>query len=146
MQNLDGPNAVADLVATANTLRARPEVTGKLGCVGFCMGGRLSYHLAASGAVDATVCYYGGGIQNFLAQAPEIKVPILFHYAELDAHIPAEAVRAVKAAFASHTDATVHTYAGADHGFNCWGRPMYKQQAAALARGRTLEWLSQRLS
>jgi carboxymethylenebutenolidase len=91
------------------------------------------------------VCYYGGGIQNFLALAPEIKIPMLFHYADLDAHIPAEAVSAVKVAFASHADATVHTYPGADHGFNCWGRPMYQQQSAAMARGRTLEWLSQRL-
>ncbi|MBC7919361.1 MAG: dienelactone hydrolase family protein [Rhodoferax sp.] len=145
MNGLDGPNAVKDLVAASVALRARVEVTGKVGVVGYCMGGRLSYHLAATGAVDTAVCYYGGGIQNVLAEAPNVRVPILFHYGALDAHIPSSAVDAVKAAFAGHSSAQFHVYAGADHGFNCWGRPMYNQRAAALARGRTLEWLSAHL-
>ena len=142
MQNLDTPNAIADLVSTANALRARPEVTGKIGSVGYCMGGRLSYSMAAAGAVDTAVCYYGGGIQNQLDVAAQVQVPILFHYAALDAHIPVDAVNAVKAAFAGHKDAVFHDYAGVDHGFNCWGRPMYNQRAAALAHGRTLEWFA----
>ena len=145
MQGLDGPNAVKDLVATAAALRERPERVGKIGVAGFCMGGRLSYQLAATGAVDTAVCYYGGGIQNALEAAPNVQVPILFHYAALDAHIPPAAVDAVKGAFASHSNAQFHVYEGADHGFNCWGRPMYNQRAAALAHGRTLEWLSRHL-
>ena len=145
MNGLDGPNAVKDLVAAAQTLRARPEVIGKVGVAGFCMGGRLSYQLAATGAVDTAVCYYGGGIHNALEVAPKVQVPILFHYAALDAHIPPAAVDAVKAAFANHSNAQFHVYEGADHGFNCWGRPMYNQRAAALAHGRTLEWLSKHL-
>lgn len=146
MQNLDGPRAVADLVATAQALRQRPEVTGKVGVVGYCMGGRLAYHLAASGAVDTAVCYYGGRIQNHLEVAASITVPILFHYAALDAHIPPQAVEAVKGAFAGHPNAQFHIYENAGHGFNCWGRPMYHQRAAALARGRTLEWLANTLA
>jgi carboxymethylenebutenolidase len=146
MTNLDGPNAVQDLVSTAQALRARPEVNGKIGSVGFCMGGRLSYALAATGATDAAVCYYGGGIQNNLGLAPNIQVPILFHYAELDDHIPATAVSAVKEAFAGNDKAQFHVYPGVGHGFNCWGRPMFNQRAAALARGRTLQWLSEKLA
>jgi carboxymethylenebutenolidase len=138
MTNLDEAHAVADLVSTANALRARPEVSGKLGAIGFCMGGRLSYQLAASGAVDAAVCYYGGGIQNHLDKAPKVQCPILFHYAALDGYIPATAVADVKKAFAGRANAQFHVYEGVDHGFNCWGRPMYQQRAAALARGRTL--------
>jgi carboxymethylenebutenolidase len=145
MTNLDEAHAVADLVSTATALRARPEVSGKVGSIGFCMGGRLSYQLATSGAVDAAVCYYGGGIQNHLDKASAVKGPILFHYAGLDAHIPATAVAAVKHAFADRTNAQFHVYPDADHGFNCWGRPMYQQRAAALAHGRTLVWLSEKL-
>jgi len=145
MNGLDGPNAIKDLMATAQALRQRPEITGKLGVVGFCMGGRLSYHLAATGAVDTAVCYYGGRIQDQLDVATQIQVPILFHYGALDAHIPATAVEAVKGAFAGRSNAQFHVYEGADHGFNCWGRPMYNQRAAALARGRTLEWLANHL-
>jgi carboxymethylenebutenolidase len=146
MNGLDGPNAIKDLVTTAQTLRQRAEVTGKLGVVGFCMGGRLSYHLAATGVVDTAVCYYGGRIQDQLDVAASIQAPILFHYGALDAHIPATAVEAVKGAFAGRSNAQFHVYEGADHGFNCWGRPMYNQRAAALARGRTLEWLSNHIS
>jgi carboxymethylenebutenolidase len=146
MTNLDGPNAVQDLVSTAQALRARPELNGKIASVGFCMGGRLSYALAATGATDAAVCYYGGGIQNSLALAPAIQVPILFHYAELDDHIPATAVSAVQDAFGGRSNAQFHVYPGVGHGFNCWGRPMYNQRAAALARGRTLQWLSEKLA
>ena len=110
-----------------------------------CMGGRLSYALAATGATDAAVCYYGGGIQNNLGLAPSIAVPILFHYAELDDHIPATAVASVQQAFAGNDRAQFHVYPGVGHGFNCWGRPMYQQSAAALARGRTLVWLAENL-
>ena len=145
MTHLDGPNAVRDLVSTAQALRARPEVNGKIGSVGFCMGGRLSYALAGSGAVDAAVCYYGGGIQNNLGLAASVQVPILFHYAELGDHIPQEAVSAVRDAFAAHQQARFHVYPGVGHGFNCWGRPLYNQRAAALARGRTLQWLAENL-
>ncbi|MDI1244304.1 MAG: dienelactone hydrolase family protein [Rhodoferax sp.] len=146
MTNLDEAKAVADLVSTAKALRARPEVSGKLGSIGFCMGGRLSYQLAASSAVDAAVCYYGGGIQNHLDKAPAVQGSILFHYAALDGYIPATAVADVKKAFAGRSNAQFHVYEGVDHGFNCWGRPMYQQRAAALARGRTLAWLAEHLT
>jgi carboxymethylenebutenolidase len=142
MQNLDGPNAVKDLQAAAHVLRQRPETHGKVGVVGYCMGGRLAFELAATGAVDTAVCYYGGRIQERLEIAPSVQVPVLFHYAALDAHIPATAVDAVKEAFAGRSHALFHIYEGVDHGFNCWGRAMYNQRAAALAKGRTLEWLS----
>jgi len=145
MNGLDGANAVKDLQATAQALRARPELNGKIALLGFCMGGRLSYALAATGAVDAAVCYYGGGIQNNLGAAAAIDVPILFHYAELDDHIPPTTVEAVRGAFAGRSNAQFHVYSGVGHGFNCWGRPMYQQRAAALARGRTLQWLAENL-
>ncbi|RFO96677.1 carboxymethylenebutenolidase [Rhodoferax lacus] len=145
MTNLDAPNTVRDLQSAAQALRERPEVTGKIASLGFCMGGRLSYALAATGAVDGAVCYYGGGIQNNLEQAPAIQAPILFHYAELDDHIPPTAVAAVQAAFAGRSNAQFHVYPGVGHGFNCWSRPLYNQRAAALARGRTLQWLAENL-
>ena len=53
---------------------------------------------------------------------------------------------AVKEAFAGNDKAQFHVYPGVGHGFNCWGRPMYNQRAAALARGRTLQWLSEKLA
>lgn len=146
MTNLDGPMAVKDLTSTVTTLRGRSEVKGKVGAVGYCMGGRLAYLAAAHSGIDSAVCYYGGGIQNNLDVAPSVAIPILFHFGEKDTHIPKEAVDAVRAAFVTHPNARVDVYADAEHGFNCWGRPSYKQSAAALARGRSLEWFATTLS
>lgn len=143
MTQLDAPNAVLDLQATAHALRGSGDVQGKVATLGFCMGGRLAYALAATGSIDAAVCYYGGRIQDNLGLAASIAVPMLFHYAENDPHIPLDAVDAVKAAFAGHSQAQFHVYPGADHGFNCWERPAYHQRNAALAHGRTLQWLAE---
>ena len=147
MQGMDFPKAVEDLCAAAQALKARPEVTGKVASLGFCMGGMLSYLVGTSdGAVDASVCYYGGGIHTALDRAPQAKVPMLMHFAEKDGFIPMDAVNQIKAAFAGNSAVEIHTYPNVDHGFNCWGRPMYQQKAAALARGRSLEFLSKSIS
>lgn len=145
LQNVDTAKAIADLSSAADALRQRPEVTGKVAIVGFCLGGQLAYRTAATGKVEAAVAYYGGGIQNHLAMANQITQPIVFHYAGLDGHIPQSAVTDVKDSFAGRSNATFYDYPTADHGFNCWGRPMYNQQAAALAHGRTLIFLSKNL-
>lgn len=139
---LDFGRAVRDLSAAAQVLRLLPQRTGKVASVGYCMGGLLSYLLAATGSVDAAVCYYGAGIDGHLDAADQIGCPLLLHFGEQDALIPSAAVKAVSKAFAAKADAWVQHYPGVDHGFNCWGRPVYHQAAAALARGRTLEFLS----
>jgi carboxymethylenebutenolidase len=137
--------AVADIGATAAALRAMPEVTGKVAAIGFCFGGRLAYLTAAQGTVDVAVSYYGGGIQNQLDVAPKIKVPMQFHYGELDSGIPMSAVGQVKERFAGRDDVEFHLYPNADHGFNCTDRASYHQHSAALAHGRTLTFLGERL-
>jgi carboxymethylenebutenolidase len=145
MQKIDPALAVADIGATAKTLRSLPEVGGKIAAIGYCFGGRLAYLAAAQGLVDVSVAYYGGGIQNQLDQSSKINVPIQFHYGELDAHIPASAVSQVKESFAGRSNAEFHVYPGADHGFNCTDRGSYNQHAAALAHGRTLTFLGDKL-
>ncbi|MBR9883536.1 MAG: dienelactone hydrolase family protein [Oceanospirillales bacterium] len=142
---VDDAQAGADIAAAAEYLKGLPEVTGAVAAIGYCLGGQLAYRAAAAGKVDAAVAYYGGGIQNALELAGNIEQPILFHYAALDKMIPAEAVDQVKVAFEGRDNATFHTYAGVDHGFNCWGRPAYNQKASALAHGRTLSFLSEHL-
>ena len=142
MTRLDMDLAIKDIAVGAKTLRARPEVTGRVASLGYCMGGLFSYLTAASGSVDASICYYGAGIEGYLKQASQIHCPILLHFAEKDAYIPAAAVKSISKLFDKKGDAWVLSYPGVDHGFNCWGRPMYNQSAAALARGRSLEFLS----
>lgn len=142
MRNIQADTVVADLQATLAALRARPEFTGKVGALGYCMGGRLAYTAAAKLPLDAAVAYYGGGIQNQLDLATNVACPMQFHYAEQDTHIPLDAVAAVKAAMAGKP-AEFHVYPGAQHGFNCWARASHHAGSAALAHGRTLGFLSQ---
>ena len=149
MGGLDRPNAALDLASTAAALRAHVAVDGKVGkiaSVGYCMGGALSFLCAATGIVDAAVCYYGGGIHTMLDHAPNIKVPMLMHFAENDGHIPMTAVESVQAAFKGRDEVRIDVYPGVDHGFNCWGRAMYNQKAAALAHGRSLAFLAKMIA
>jgi carboxymethylenebutenolidase len=131
-----------DLAEGANALRARSEVRGRgIGAIGYCMGGRLAYAAAATAGIDAAVAYYGGGIQDMLDLAPQIRCPVQFHYGALDANIPLSAVAQVRAAMRGR-EAVVHVYDNADHGFNCWARGSYHAASAALAHGRALQFLA----
>ena len=134
-----------DLDDSVTALRARPEVQGRrVGVVGYCMGGRQAFVAAATAGVDAAVAYYGGGIQDLLALAPNIGCPMQFHYGARDPNIPLAAVDKVRAAMAGKP-AEVFVYDAADHGFNCWERGSYHAASAALAHGRTLQFLAERL-
>ncbi|HEY1611152.1 MAG TPA: dienelactone hydrolase family protein [Paraburkholderia sp.] len=145
MQKTDGTLAAQDIAAAAAVLRQRPEANGKVAAIGYCFGGRIAYLAAAAGSVDAAVAYYGGGIQNQLDLADQVKVPIQFHYAENDHAIPLSAVGEVKERFAGRDNAEFHLYQGAEHGFNCSVRASYNQHASALAHGRTLSFLAEHL-
>ena len=134
-----------DLADSVKALRARPEVQGRgIGAFGYCMGGRLAYVAAATAGVDAAVAYYGGGIQDTLDLAPQIRCPMQFHYGALDANIPLSAVDKVRAAMQGKP-AEVFVYDTADHGFNCWARGSYHAPSAALAHARTLQFFAERL-
>src|SRR3954454_19158315 len=87
-QGLDGEGAVEDAAVALAALRARPEVEGPVGAVGFCLGGRLAFGLGAAAQPDAIVCYYGSGIADSLDAADSIECPALFHYGGEDRFIP----------------------------------------------------------
>jgi len=139
---LDLAATVRDLAAAVQALRARPECGGRVASLGYCMGGLLSYLCAAQGLVDAAICYYAGGIQGQLQQAPRIACPIQMHFAGRDRFIASQTVDAVRGALEANADATVHVYPDADHGFNCWDRGAYEPRAAVLAHGRSLQFLA----
>ncbi|HYS11993.1 MAG TPA: dienelactone hydrolase family protein [Burkholderiaceae bacterium] len=136
MTGITPAQLLADIGTTVKALRARGEVSGKVGAFGYCMGGRLAYFAAATAGVDAASCFYGGGIHDNLDKAAGITCPIQFHYGERDKVIPPAAVEKVKAAMAGKR-AEVFLYE-ADHGFNCWERGSYEPRSAALAHARTL--------
>ena len=128
-QQLDLQTTLKDIQAAINLASER----GKVGVVGYCFGGLLTWLSACNlQGVNAASSYYGGGIVDHLNGAP--KCPLMMHFGELDGHIPMADVDQIKAFV---TDVPVHVYP-ADHGFNCDHRGSYNAESAALARSRTL--------
>ncbi|MEM7404187.1 MAG: dienelactone hydrolase family protein [Pseudomonadota bacterium] len=131
---------VLDMEAAASAAREG----GKVGTVGYCWGGSLSYLAACKCNVDASVGYYGGQILKILDDDPgaKPKVPTILHFGEKDAGIPMETVDAVKAA---NPDIPVYMY-DADHGFNCSHRGSFDEPSAKVALDRTLAFFGEHLS
>lgn len=134
---------VGEIVAA---LRARSDCTGKVGILGFCIGGTVAYLAAAKHSIDAAVSYYGIRIDERLDLADHLQCPILFHFAESDAHIPLESVKPIAKRAADSQRMTVQIYEGAGHGFNRKGYPQYHETSAQLARQRTLAHLKRSMN
>ena len=127
-------DAMKDVQAAVNAASS----AGKVGVVGYCFGGFLSWMSAARVmGLSASAPYYGGGVPDAAAENPQC--PVMLHFGEKDSYIPMDSVNAFKA---KHTSQTVHVYA-ADHGFNCNHRGSYDEAAAKLARERTLAFFRQ---
>ncbi|WP_280567292.1 dienelactone hydrolase family protein [Chromohalobacter sp. 296-RDG] len=142
--DIDFTVAVKDLASTAQALRQRSECDGDVTAIGYCMGGILAYLAAIEAGVDRAASFYPGGIHKHLDKASRLDVPVQFHFAGNDGHIPAETVDQVRETFADRDDVTINVYDGADHGFNCWARSAYHRHAAALSHGRTLVFIEDR--
>lgn len=136
-QKLDRDLALQDLQASIDAASAH----GKVGVVGYCFGGLLTWLCACElDGVSAASSYYGGGVAGEASRTP--RCPVIMHFGELDAHIPMTDVEKVKAA---QPNVGVYVYK-ADHGFNCDHRASYNAEAAAEARARTLEFFAEHLS
>jgi carboxymethylenebutenolidase len=142
----DVNKGVEDIAATIGFARALPQVKGKVGSLGFCLGGLLSYLTAARTDIDASVSYYGGGTDQHLGELPKIKVPLLLHLAEEDEFIPADARNRVLAAVQGHSNIEAYTYPGCHHAFARNQGKHFDAAAAQLANGRTAEFFKKHLT
>jgi carboxymethylenebutenolidase len=136
---------VKDIAATIASVRHDPACTGKVGAVGFCLGGLLSYLTATRTDVDASVAYYGVGIDSRLAEAASLQRPLLMHIAEEDAFVPKEAQAQILGGLKSNPLVEIHTYPGRDHAFARPGGQHYDAADAARAGERSLAFFRSRL-
>jgi carboxymethylenebutenolidase len=135
MQKLDWKNTMLDAEAAI----AEAKKAGKVGIVGYCYGGLLTWRSACElNGLSAAVPYYGGGSTTPDEIKRKPKVPVMAHFANKDKHISIESVEAFRKA---HPEVEVHVY-DADHGFNCDQRGSYNAEAAKLARERTLAFFA----
>ena len=133
VEALPAPGVLQDLQAAVDY--AAKASGGKVGIVGYCYGGLLTWRAAADvKGLAAAVPYYGGGVTTAAEIARQPKVPVLAHFGDKDHYITLDTVEAFKSA---HPKVEVHIYE-ADHGFNCDQRGSWNEPAAKLARERTL--------
>jgi carboxymethylenebutenolidase len=137
MQKLDWKQAILDVDAAIGEAKKG----GKVGIVGYCFGGTVSWVAAAQAkGLACAVPYYGGGMPGFIGENP--KVPTMCHFGELD---QSPTLAQAKEIVAKHPGITAHFYAGAGHGFNCDQRGSWNAEAAKLARSRTVEFFRKHL-
>ena len=136
---------VEDIAATLATIRADEGCNGKVGSVGFCLGGLLSFLTATRTDIDAAVCFYGVGIENKVDEAKSLSRPVMLHVAEEDQFVPKAAQATLTEALSTHPFVTLHNYAGRDHAFARKGGEHYDAADAALAEQRTLAFFAANL-
>ncbi len=139
-RNMKGQLDWDDVIKDVNASVDHVKGAGKVGVVGFCMGGSVAWLAAARSPVDVAVCYYGGDINANRNETP--KCPVMFHWGAEDAGIPLDGVKEVEAA---HPDIPSYIYEGAGHGFSCSRRGSYHQASARQAMERTLAFAAESL-
>ncbi len=138
-QGFNEAKGMEDIQTAITALRARPEVTGgKVGVLGFCLGGKLAYLAACRTDADVAVGYYGVGIDAALDEADKIKRPLLLHIAELDKFCPPEARAKIVQALQGRPNVQLHVYPGVDHAFARVGGDHYHRPSALMAHERSI--------
>src|SRR5438128_922472 len=157
-QGLDEAKAVEDSAAAMEFLRNHSACNGRVGAVGFCLGGNLAWLLsvrfpgpphgqpARGGSPDCAVGYYGVGIQKTLNEAANLYSPLMLHIAGKDQYCPPEAQKQIHGVLDSNPLVTIHDYAEQDHAFGRPGGEHYDARTAELANLRTLEFFVRNLA
>ena len=136
---------VRDLLATLAHIRGMPGCNGKVGAVGYCLGGKLAYLMAARSDVDASVSYYGVGLEEMLDEIHDIRMPLMLHIAGLDKFCPPPIRAKILTAIKKNPAIEAHVYENADHAFARPNGQNYNQAAAELANSRTMGFFGKTL-
>jgi carboxymethylenebutenolidase len=144
MGQFDQDQGVADIEATIRHARNELGVP-KVGVVGYCLGGRLAYMVAARTDADASVGYYAVGIDNLLREKRAIAHPLMLHLAGADHFVPPSVQQAMHDGLDDHPKVTLHDYPGEDHGFAAEIGKRRSEAAAQLADSRTAAFFGEHL-
>ncbi len=145
MGKFDQREGVIDIEATIRAARERLGGAGKVGVVGYCLGGRLAFMTATRTDVDASVGYYGVGIDGLLDEKHAIARPVLLHVPQQDHFVDHAAQARMHEGLDEHPRVTIYDYAGEDHGFATETGKRRSEAAAQLADSRTIAFFSDQL-
>jgi len=137
---------IADIEASIRAVRSELGDDAKVGVVGYCLGGRLAFMTAARTDVDASVGYYGVGIDGLLGEKHAIAHPVLLHVPEEDHFVDKAAQAAMHAGLDDHPKVTIYDYAGEDHGFATEFGERRSDASAKLADERTAKFFAENLA
>jgi carboxymethylenebutenolidase len=141
-EGFDVDLGVRDLISTLAAVRGHAQCSGHAGTLGYCLGGKLAFLMAARSDADCNVSYYGVGIEKLLGEARNIANPLLMHIAEKDKSVPLEAQHAIMDALKGNDHVQINVYAGAEHAFARPSGDHYDKEAAHLANFRTADFLA----
>lgn len=142
----DVDQGIEDIRAVEHSFKGHAEGNGKVGCVGFCLGGLLAYLTACRTNIDASVGYYGVAIDERLGEADKLKKPLMLHIAEEDQFVSPQQQETIKVSLQDHPLVTIYSYPGKNHAFARVGGQHYCPESAATARTRTEEFLRKALA
>jgi carboxymethylenebutenolidase len=148
-QRYDVDDGVKDIEAAIHAIRngiSGHAPVPKVGCVGYCLGGRLAYMAAARTDISASVGYYGVMIDQMLGESHAIANPLMLHIPTADHFVGPEAQAAIHAALDAHPRVTLHDYPGLDHGFATEMGDRRDEEGARLADSRTAAFFAEHLS
>ncbi len=135
---------IEDIEATIHEAR-KMVGGGKVGAVGYCLGGRLAFMTAARTDINASVGYYGVGLDGLLGESHAIAHPHMQHIAQADGFVSPEEQARVHAGLDNHAKVTLFDYPGLDHGFAAQMGSRRNEEGARLADGRTEAFFAQHL-
>lgn len=145
MGKFDQDQGIRDIEAAIHF--ARDAVNGgKVGCVGYCLGGRLAFMTATRTDINASVGYYGVGIDGLLGEKNAIAHDVMLHIPTADGFVPPEAQAAMHAGLDDHPKVALHDYEGLDHGFAAQFGQRRDEAAASLADSRTAAFFKEQLA
>jgi carboxymethylenebutenolidase len=145
MGKFNQDSGVRDIEATIKAARAHLGGRGKVGVVGYCLGGRLAFMTAARTDVDASVGYYGVGIDNLLGEKQAIAHPVLLHVPEEDHFVDKHAQARMHEGLDDHPKVTIYDYPGEDHGFATEFGKRRSEKSADIADERTAAFFAEHL-
>jgi carboxymethylenebutenolidase len=145
-QAYDRDAGVGDIRDTLDVVARLPDCTGKLAVQGYCFGALMTFLTAVRCHVDAAVAYHGADTEKYLGEVDNLSAPLLMHLGEEDEFISKAAQAQIKAALADKPNAIVYGYPGQRHAFARHKGAHYDPAAAALANGRTAEFLHRHLA
>src|SRR5258708_13408686 len=141
LQRFDQNKGVEDLGSTMDELRRTPGCSGKVGAVGYCLGGKLAYLMSTRTTIDCAVAYYGVAIDVALNEASKMKKPLMLHIAEEDQFVPHDVQDKMTAMLGKNPLVTLHKYPNVNHAFAREGGKNFDADSTRVATNRTPAFL-----